>query len=176
MGGADQTYYVWLPDGSLLESIGADNTRRFYHFDESGNTNALTDGATGAVTDTYAVTHYGEILTEESTGSTANPFVFQGQFGVMKEGSTPLYYMRARYFDGTTARFIARDPLTLTDAKEIDPYQFVSGNPIEHADPNGMGPDLTGLHESVRKLRIENIRADTLAGSLGTDLHRLCFF
>ncbi len=139
VGGADQTYYVWLPDGTLLESIGADGTRRFYHFDESGNTNALTDGASGAVTDTYAVTPYGEILT--STGTTVNPFVFQGQFGVMKEGSTPLYYMRARYLDGTTARFIARDPLHLTDAKQIDPYQFVSGNPIEHADATGMGPD-----------------------------------
>ena len=52
---ADQHYYVWLPVGTLLESIGSDNSRRFYHFEESRSTSFLT-GDDGAVTDTYAMT------------------------------------------------------------------------------------------------------------------------
>jgi RHS repeat-associated protein len=136
-GGADQTYYVWLPDGTLLNSISAaDNSRRFYHFDESGSAMLLTDG-TGTVTDTYAISIYGDTVTQ--TGSTANPFTWQGKFGVMREGSTSMYYMRARYYDSGPARFLSRDPLSSGDPREINPYQFVRANPMEHADGTGMG-------------------------------------
>ena len=137
-GGADQTYYVWLPDGTLLNSISAvDGSRRFYHFDESGSVDLLTD-STGTVTDTYAISIYGDTVTQ--AGSTANPFTWQGQRGVMREGSTSMYYMRARYYDSGPARFLSRDPLSSSDPREINPYQFVRANPMEHADPGGMDP------------------------------------
>ena len=133
--GTDQTYYVWLPDGTLLSSISAaNNSRRFYHFDESGSVVLLTD-TTGAVTDTYAISIYGDTVSH--TGATVNTFTFQGKYGVMAEGSTSLYYMRARYYDSAPARFLSRDPLTSTDPRAINPYQFVYGNPVEGADPTG---------------------------------------
>jgi RHS repeat-associated protein len=132
-GGADQTYYIWLPDGTLLNSISASSgTRRFYHFDESGSVVLLTD-STGAVTDTYAVSIYGDTVTQ--TGSTANPFTFQGKYGIMSEGS--LYYMRARYYDSGATRFISRDPISLLNPREIDPYHFAAADPLEHGDPTG---------------------------------------
>jgi RHS repeat-associated protein len=71
------------------------------------------------------------------TGSTANPFTYQGEFGVMREGSTSMYYMRARYYDSGPARFLSRDPLALTDPRAINPYQFVYANPVEYTDPSG---------------------------------------
>jgi len=136
--GADQTYYVWLPDGTLIESISAaDNTRRFYHFDESGSALLLTDG-TGAVTDTYAISVYGEAVGH--TGSTANPFTWQGQFGVMSEGATSMYYMRARYYDSGPARFLSRDPESSTDPRAANPYQYAYGDPVQLLDPAGTGP------------------------------------
>ena len=53
-------YYVYFPSGTLLYSIeAADNSRHFYHFDEMGNTLMLTSD-TGAMTDSYSVTPYGE--------------------------------------------------------------------------------------------------------------------
>jgi len=66
----------------------------------------LTNDA-GSVTDSYAITPYGETVTQN--GSTQNPFTWMGAFGVMQEGSTGLYYMRARYYDSTTARFLSPD-------------------------------------------------------------------
>ena len=40
-GGSDQRYYVHLPNGALLYAIeAADNTHRYYHFDEIGSTNS----------------------------------------------------------------------------------------------------------------------------------------
>jgi RHS repeat-associated protein len=132
---ADQRYYIWLPNGVLLETIDTGGARRFYHFDESGTTNFLTDDS-GAVTDTYAVTPYGETL--QHTGPAANPFTFQGAFGVMQEGATGLFYMRARYYDSTTARFLTRDPIDSLRPQAIDPYQFASENPVEGRDPSGL--------------------------------------
>ncbi len=137
-GGSDLRYYIWLPNGTLLESVEASGgARHFYHFDESGTTNFLT-GDSGAVTDSYASTPYGETMIQ--TGTTPNPFTFQGAFGVMQEGSTGLYYMRARYYDSASARFIARDPVNQTDPRAIPPYQFAYSNPVERADPSGMNP------------------------------------
>lgn len=140
-GGADQTYYIWLPNGTLLESIAATgNARRFYHFDEAGSAMILTDD-TGAVSDTFAISPYGESITQ--AGSTVTPFVFQGKFGVMREGATSLFYMRARYYDSTAGRFLSREPMPSDNPKEINPYQFADGNPISLVDPTGMAPAQT---------------------------------
>jgi RHS repeat-associated protein len=138
-GSTDQTYYVYLPDGTLLNSISAaDSSRRFYHFDENGSTMLLTDSS-GAVTDTYAISIYGDTVTQ--TGSTANPFTFQGQTGAMREGTTSMYYMRARYYDSGPLRFLSRDPKPSDDPRDINPYLFVRANPMGSVDPSGMNPD-----------------------------------
>src|SRR6185436_14843018 len=111
---------------------------RFYSFDESGSAMILTDG-NGAVTDTFAISVFGDTVTQ--TGSTVTPFTWQGKFGVMREGTTPVFYMRARYYDSGTARFLSRDQLSSRDPRQINPYPFVAGNPLEHSDATGMDPD-----------------------------------
>jgi RHS repeat-associated protein len=156
-GAADQQYYVWLPNGLLHSSIAADGSRRFYHFDESGSTRFLSNDA-GAVTDTYAITPYGESVT--GTGSTPNPFTFQGAFGVMQEGNTGLYYMRARYFDSHLARFLSRDPVRSADPRALNPYQFAFGNPVEGRDPAGTFPlqaEETTMGEVIDRLLIPEV-------------------
>ena len=134
-GGDDLRYYVYTPGGNLLYSLqAADNSRRDYHFDEMGNTLFLTD-STGAVIGSYAYSPYGQILS--STGGLDNSFTWQGQFGVTDEGNG-LYYMRARYYDTATGRFISRDPVKSIDPRRINPYQYASGNPARLIDPRGL--------------------------------------
>ena len=133
--GADQRYYVWLPNGMLMEAIDAAGSKRhFYHYDESGSTNLLTDDS-GAVTDSYALTPYGESVAQ--TGSTPNPFTFHGAYGVIQEDGTRLYYMRQRYYDASSAHFLSRDPAPSLDPRAIAPYVFAAGNPIDNHDPSG---------------------------------------
>jgi RHS repeat-associated protein len=135
-GSTDQRYYVYMPDGSLLYAIdAAGNVRHFYHFDESGSTIFLTSDA-GAITDSYGITPYGETVTV--SGSTNNLFTWQGRFGVMQEGSTGVYYMRARYYDSTSARFLTRDPFCSVAPAEVDPYQYALGDPVGLSDPAGL--------------------------------------
>ncbi|MCX6622885.1 MAG: DUF6531 domain-containing protein [Acidobacteria bacterium] len=132
----DLRYYVPLPGGTPLYSIEAgDGSRRFFHYDEAGNTTFLTDDA-GAVTDSYGITPYGESVTH--TGPSDNPFTFQGAVGAMQVDSAGLYYMRARFYDGGSGRFLSRDPITRnTSPLSINPYQYAEGNPLAKGDPSG---------------------------------------
>ncbi len=137
-GSGNIRYYVYTPTGILLHMIdAASNTRRFYHFDETGSTVMLTDDS-GAVTDSYGITPYGETVTH--SGPSDNPFTWQGAFGVMQEGSTGLYYMRHRYYDSTAARFLSPDPEPSDDPLGINPYQFARMDPVNAADPTGLRP------------------------------------
>lgn len=137
-GGADQRYYIYTPDGILLYAIDpSSKQRRFFHFDEAGNTMFLTDDG-GAVKQSYGISAYGESVTVN--GSVANPFTWQGAYGVMQEGTTALYYMRARYFDSASARFLSRDPILSLDPREINPYQYADADPLGMTDPMGLKP------------------------------------
>ena len=139
--GADQRYYVYEPNGMLLYSIeSADNSPRFYHFDQVGSTMMLT-GASGAMTDAYAVTPFGEEVRHQ--GGSDQPFVYHGAFGVMWEPGTTLYNMRRRYYDAATARFLSRDPVLLLDPLGVNPYQFAFNQPLRFADPSGLNPFFT---------------------------------
>ena len=105
--GVDQRYYLYEPDGRLLQSIeAADDSSTFYHFDHTGSTIMLTDGG-GAMTDAYAVAPFGEDVQQQ--GDSDQPFVYHGAFGVMWERGTSLYNMRRRYYDAATGRFLTRD-------------------------------------------------------------------
>jgi RHS repeat-associated protein len=137
-GSSDVRYYVYMPGGALLYSVeAADGKRHFYHFDEAGSTLFLTDDG-GSVSDSYGVTPYGETIT--ASGSTPNPFTFLGAYGVMQEGTTGLYYMRARYYDSTTARFLSPDPVLSLDPGGVNPYQYALANPLLLSDPLGLTP------------------------------------
>jgi RHS repeat-associated protein len=134
----DQRYYVHLPNGTILYSVeAADSSRRFFHFDEVGSTTFLTNDS-GAVTDSYGVTPYGESVTPGASNSTANPFTWLGAYGVMQEGATSLYYMRARWYDSSPARFLSPDPVSSLAPQKINPYQYVQANPIAAVDPFGL--------------------------------------
>ena len=134
--GADLRYYVYLPDGRLLYSIeAADDTRHFYHFDEAGNTAFLTDDGAN-ITDSYAITPFGEVLNH--SGTSDNPFTFQGQYGVIQE-APGLFYMRSRHYDAATARFLSRDTVSVTDPRGVAPYSYARDNPMLYTDPLGNG-------------------------------------
>lgn len=164
-GSTDQRYYVYLPDGTLLYAIdAATNARTFFHFDENGSTSLLTNDA-GTVTASYVITPYGETVTQK--GSTQNPFTWLGAFGVMQEGTTDLYYMRARYYNSTTARFLSPDPVFSADPKAINPYQYAVGDPLSVVDPMGLSTQRnSSLLTSSNVMGVVDFGVD-LFGNLG---------
>jgi RHS repeat-associated protein len=138
-GGADETYYVHAPDGALLYQIAvADGSRRYYHFDDAGNTLFLTDDA-GAVVASFGYDPYGAMT---SSGDAAGErFTWGGRWGVMREGATGLFRMHARVYDSRTMRFLSRDgtgPHIHPNA--VNPYGYAAGDPITRIDPHGYDP------------------------------------
>jgi RHS repeat-associated protein len=121
----------------LVEQLDAANAARYYHFDPTGHTLALTDGS-GAITDTYAYTPFGETT---ATGSTPNPFRYVGKEGVIDDGNG-LHYMRARYYRADIARFMSLDAIegTAAEPQGLNRYAYVRGNPITNIDPSGKCP------------------------------------
>ena len=144
INGSDDRYYVHTPGGQLLYSLAAtDNTRRDYHFDETGNTLFLTD-AGGNVTDSYRYSPFGGLIGKSGVGD--NPFTWQGQSGVWHEVETGRYYLRARWYDPATMRFLSRDPAMLVTPLEANPYQYASLDPLQHIDPTGLEPEPVSKH------------------------------
>jgi len=171
-GSTDLAYHVHTPAGILLYTVSAADVPSHYHYDEMGNTLFLTD-ASGAVTDSYAYTPFGELL--DSTGSAENPFTFGGAFGVMAESAAGLYRMRARYYDARTQRFLTRDPIEATDPRGVNPYQYANGNPLAYVDPRGTTA-VAPVDIRSRQIRVEThfvTVSDDFLEEIGVDFHGL---
>jgi len=134
--GVTASRYVHLPNGRLLYAVTADGARRFYHYDEMGNTLFLTDDD-GMVTDAYAYTPFGRLAA--TTGTTNNPFTYAGELGALTEQGNGLSCMRARWYDAYSTRFLSEDPslpdIVSTTAWNF--YQYVGANPLSFVDPLG---------------------------------------
>ena len=74
-----------------------------YLYDGHGTVRALAN-ENGKVTDTYCYDAFGNLIS--STGSTANSYRYCGE---QFDSTTGLYYLRARYMDTSTGRFISMD-------------------------------------------------------------------
>ncbi|MFQ5346094.1 MAG: RHS repeat-associated core domain-containing protein, partial [Mariprofundus sp.] len=139
----DFRYFVHTPAGDLLYSVdAATGSRNFYHFDEMGNTIFITDDA-GTVIGSYAYTPFGQLIA--STVALDNPFTWQGKHGIMDEGNG-LYYVRARYYDANSGRFISRDAKKSIAPMTVNPYQYALNNPLSFLDVNGLDP------QTIKKL------------------------
>ena len=95
---------------------------------------ALTDQG-GNIANTYAYQPFGE-MTQGQTQTITQPFTYVGQYGVMAEGYG-YYYMRARYYDSGTGRFVSEDPLVFGGG-DVNLYAYVKGNPVNGVDPLGL--------------------------------------
>ncbi|HDD24953.1 MAG TPA: RHS repeat-associated core domain-containing protein, partial [Chloroflexi bacterium] len=55
------------------------------------------------------------------------------------QDTTGLLYLRARYYDPTTGRFLTRDPVpcVATLPQTLNPYAYALNNPVLYTDPSG---------------------------------------
>jgi RHS repeat-associated protein len=121
-------YYVYGPTGLLYrQSVGG--TIEFYHYDFRGSTIATTNNSQTIVRQ-YQYDAFGKILQQNLT-TDDNPFRYVGQHGVQYEQAN-LYFMRARYYDPNTGRFVSEDPIWATNL-----YPYAENNPVMMMDADG---------------------------------------
>jgi RHS repeat-associated protein len=101
----------------------------YYHHDQLGSTRALTDNH-GTVVAAWTYDPYGRTVTHTGTANT--PLLYNGQYQDTETGN---YYLRARYYDPTTAQFLTRDPI---EPVTQQPYQYANGDPLDVSDPLGL--------------------------------------
>ena len=124
------TYYVY--GMGLISRVTPSGVAYHYHYDNLGSTVAITDSS-GSIVNKYSYDAFGKVLSQSE--GISNPFKYVGAFGVMDEGNG-LLFMRARYYDPATGRFISKDPIGWAGGLNL--YGYVGNNPGNRIDPWGL--------------------------------------
>ena len=104
----------------------------FYLFDALGSTRQLTS-ITGTTTDTYVYDSFGRPLLQ---GATTNPFRYVGRRGYYLDIDLSEYYVRARFYDPSSGRFLSRDPIRNNSG--MGDFLYAGSRPTFYQDPSGM--------------------------------------
>ncbi len=129
---------VLLIDRTASGSVGAGTDERFYyHRNQQYSITALTDNS-GAVTERYAYTAYGEPTILDGPGTTTrttsfinNPYLYTAQ---EYDAETGLYHFNARMYEGRKGRFLSHDPIMYPDG----PITYGSYFCNSETDPEGL--------------------------------------
>src|SRR5208283_652578 len=154
-GAVTRQYTYGLQRISQTQQIANAWTPAFYGYDGGGTVRLLTD-STGSVTDTYDYDAFGNEV--NTTGSAPNVYLYRGE---QYDSDLLLYYLRARYFNPLTGRFVTRDievanalthgtcrrcakascnalhPTPTETNKSLPPYLYADGNPVNKLDRSG---------------------------------------
>jgi RHS repeat-associated protein len=145
-GAAVRTYTYGLQRISESQMVSGTWTTSFYGYDGAGSVRQLTN-VLGAVTDEYEYDAFGNSFTK--TGTTPNNYLYRGE---QFDSDLGLYYLRARYYNPQTGRFLSRDPEdgNPTDPASLHKYLYANGDPINGIDPMGRETMLEYLR-SIRR-------------------------
>jgi RHS repeat-associated protein len=139
------------PDGNISYAYGlgliSESSPKFdyfYHYDGLGSVIALSN-ASGKPSAAYVYDPWGNpLLSVSDSVGTKNKFRFTGE---ALDPGTQLYYLRARYYDPSIARFFIRDraPAVARAPLSLNRYQYVLSNPVRLRDPSGLtAQDMSG--------------------------------
>jgi RHS repeat-associated protein len=129
------TYGLQRISQNLSPAVSGNSTwtPSFYVYDGGGSVRQLTN-SNGTVTDEYEYDAYGNSFTK--SGTTPNNYLYRGE---QYDQDLGLYYLRARYYNPNTGRFMSRDPEDgdETDPKTLHKYVYANGDPVNAVDPTG---------------------------------------
>jgi len=131
--GAVQAQYTYGL-GRIAGLLPGESDPVYYIADALGSAADLTD-ATGAVLQSYSYDAFGALRPADPAGGIAilgNGFLFSGE---NVDPITGLVYLRARYYDPATGRFLSKDPSSFVDGPNL--YLYVGNNPPNAIDPSG---------------------------------------
>jgi RHS repeat-associated protein len=119
---------------AVLRPAGAGLDARYYHADALGSVRALSDES-GAVSDRYTTTAFGELLLH--TGSDPQPYLFAGE---PYDPVSELSYNRARWLEPQSGRFLGIDFIEgfADQPRGRHLYDYAWDDPVNRRDPSGL--------------------------------------
>lgn len=129
-----QIEYVY---GLGLVSATSGSATYYYLEDAQGSVRGVTD-AVGAEVATVSYDAYGHPT--GGSGAAAFPGDRLRYWGEEYDAESEFYYLRARYYDPDTGRFLAMDrwPALDQDSRTVNRYVFPYSNAVNFRDPTGM--------------------------------------
>jgi RHS repeat-associated protein len=120
------TEYAYFTGTDRPHSMRRNGQAYYYLTDQLGSVAAVAD-STGTKRNTYTYDVWGYGSCSEQVG---NRLRYTGR---EYDGATGFYYLRARYYDPATGRFLSEDPLG-----GLNPYAYAGNNPVSLRDPSGL--------------------------------------
>ena len=147
---AEYAYYPNSIDSPLAMSWGAptDTTLQFFDLDVTGNVVGVFGTVLGSNLVFEGLQYNPGGSLETMTYNYNNDTTRLRWKGLLWEGdSTRLYYMRSRWYDPQSRRFLSEDPLSI--AASLNAYVFGNSDPVNSSDPSGACPALDGGADSA---------------------------
>jgi RHS repeat-associated protein len=123
---------------SQADTRGGVTTHIYAVSDLSGNIRNWWSAGTRGNLDPYAYEAFGQewiVPAPEPPLSYNVPFFYEGDSGYYQDPTTGLYYIKARWYDPATGRFISEDPIW--PGGGVNAYEYVANNPVAWVDPTG---------------------------------------
>ncbi len=126
-------------------STGKTTKRYYYHTNQLGSVTALTS-STGAVVQSYSYDAFGKAYVRNGSGTWTTLIDINTYTGSTYSNSRLytgreydkeiwMYYLRARYYNANTGKFISRDPIGQND--QVNLYTYVGNSPLKYVDRMG---------------------------------------
>lgn len=114
-----------------LDLIGDDG--QHYNLEDGLGNVRIATNANGSKGSSSNYDPYGNVY---AASGLTQPFQFQKQW---QDSESNLLYLRARYYDPSTGRFMSKDPVSpvLVQPQSMNPYQYAYNNPVNLSDPSG---------------------------------------
>ncbi|MBA3534133.1 MAG: RHS repeat-associated core domain-containing protein, partial [Ardenticatenales bacterium] len=119
---------------SQRQQLAGTWTTSFYGYDGHGSVRMLTTES-GRATDQYTYDAFGNLIS--SSGNTPNAHLYAGERYEANSGS---YFLRARYYNPISGRFLSMDPYPgdFSNPLTLHKYLYVHGDPVNNLDPSGL--------------------------------------
>lgn len=122
-------FFVQGPE-TISEGDSSVASRKYYLYDGLGNIRFTTDSS-GNKLQAFTYDPYGT----PTTPNTGASFKYKGE----QADQGGMYFMRARYYDPSTGRFISKDPVEgiMGNPQSQNGYNYANDDPINLNDPSG---------------------------------------
>jgi RHS repeat-associated protein len=146
----DGSWWVYAGSRPLAQAT-PDGQVHYLHQDVRGDVRLVTDEA-GAVTDTFTYSVDGEVAAR--TGTTPVSVGWNGEY---TDPTTGMVWLRARWYDPTSARFITADPWQGNPASPVslNRYLYANADPINNTDPSGLFTGTLAEQDATIALQLE---------------------